>query len=43
LTGATILSGILGYGQSQELHKIKDLAFVEKLPVVIEIADMPKN
>jgi hypothetical protein len=39
LAGATVLRGIMGFGEGREVHRAKSLALVEKLPVVIEIAD----
>lgn len=39
LAGATVLRGIMGFGAGREVHRAKSLALVEKLPVVIEIAD----
>ena len=39
LAGATVVQGIMGFGEGREVHKARKLALVEKLPVVIEIAD----
>lgn len=39
LAGATVLRGIVGYGDNSEVHTTKILRMAENLPVVIEIMD----
>lgn len=39
LAGATVLRGIIGYGDNSEVHTTKILRMAENLPVVIEILD----
>lgn len=39
LAGATVLRGVMGFGQSSRLHTAKVLRLSEDLPIVVEIAD----
>jgi PII-like signaling protein len=39
LAGATVLRGLMGYGQSSHLHTAKILRLSTDLPLVIEIVD----
>lgn len=39
LAGATVVRGIMGYGQHSRLHTTKILRMSEDLPIVIEIVD----
>ncbi len=39
LAGATVLRGVLGYGQSSRLHTARILRLSDDLPLVIEIVD----
>jgi uncharacterized protein len=39
LAGATVLRGVMGYGQSSRLHTAKILRLSEDLPIVVEIVD----
>ena len=41
ISGATVLRGPLGFGQSSRLHTTKILRLSEDLPLVIEIVDGP--
>jgi PII-like signaling protein len=43
LAGATIYKGIMGYGQSSQLHSNKFWELNEKVPVIIEIVDEEEN
>jgi hypothetical protein len=39
LGGATVIRGLMGFGNSSRLHTAKVLRLSEDLPIVIEIAD----
>lgn len=39
LAGATVLRGLLGFGESSTLHTAKILRLSDNLPIVIEIVD----
>jgi PII-like signaling protein len=39
LGGATVLRGLMGFGNSSRLHTSKVLRLSEDLPIVVEIAD----
>jgi hypothetical protein len=39
LAGATVLHGIMSYGNSQRIHSVKLFDIATNLPVVIEIVD----
>lgn len=39
MAGVTVFKGIMGYGASSKLHSNKSWELVEKVPIVIEIAD----
>jgi hypothetical protein len=39
LAGATVVRGIMGYGQHSRLHAAKILRLSEDLPVIVEIVD----
>jgi len=39
LAGATVVRGIMGYGQHSRLHTAKILRLSEDLPIVVEIVD----
>jgi PII-like signaling protein len=39
LAGATVVRGIMGFGQASRIHPAKVLRLSEDLPVVIEIVD----
>lgn len=39
IAGATVLRGMLGYGQSSQIHTAKILQLSTDLPVVIELID----
>ncbi|MEZ5358759.1 MAG: DUF190 domain-containing protein [Candidatus Zixiibacteriota bacterium] len=39
LAGATVLRGIIGFGDNSEVHTTKILRMAENLPVVVEIID----
>ena len=39
LAGATVLHGILGFGESSRLHRSNPLILSSDLPVVVEIVD----
>jgi len=39
LAGATVLRGLLGFGESSMLHATKILRLSDNLPIVIEIVD----
>jgi uncharacterized protein len=39
LAGATVLHGILGFGESSRLHQSNPLILSSDLPVVVEIVD----
>jgi uncharacterized protein len=41
ITGATVLRGIMGYGESSEIHSNKLWEISEKLPLIVEIIDEP--
>ena len=43
LAGATVFSGIMGYGATSRIHSIKLLRLSEDLPVLIEIVDTEDN
>jgi len=43
LAGATVLRGIMGFGESNRLQVAKILRLSEDLPVVIEIVDKPER
>jgi PII-like signaling protein len=43
LTGATVLKGIMGYGISSEVYNNKLWEISEKVPLVIEIIDVPEK
>jgi uncharacterized protein len=39
ISGATVFKGIMGYGESSEIHTSKLWELSEKLPLVVEIID----
>ncbi|HON17953.1 MAG TPA: DUF190 domain-containing protein [Salinivirgaceae bacterium] len=39
IAGATVLKGIMGFGQSSVIHSINTWEYTEKLPIVVEIVD----
>ena len=39
LAGATVVRGIMGYGQHSRLHTAKILRLSEDLPIIVEIVD----
>jgi uncharacterized protein len=41
MAGATVLKGIMGFGQGSNIHSAKFWDISEKLPLVIEILDEP--
>ena len=43
LAGATVLRGVMGFGESKRLQVAKVLRLSEDLPVVIEIVDRPER
>jgi PII-like signaling protein len=43
LAGATVLRGPMGYGQTLRVHTAKILDLSDKLPIVIEIADVEEK
>lgn len=43
LAGATVVSGIMGYGADSRMHSAKLLRLSEDLPVVVEIVDTEEN
>jgi hypothetical protein len=43
LAGATVLRGVMGFGQSKRLQAAKILRVSEDLPVVVEIVDKPER
>jgi len=43
IAGATVLRGILGFGNHSRIHSLKFLSLSEDLPIVIEIADKEEN
>jgi len=43
LAGATVVRGVMGFGQSKRLQVAKALRLSEDLPVVIEIVDKPER
>ena len=43
LAGATVVSGIMGFGTDSHMHTAKVLRLSENLPVIIEMVDMEEN
>ncbi|HLN52627.1 MAG TPA: DUF190 domain-containing protein [Lentimicrobium sp.] len=43
LSGATVLRGVMGYGSSNVVHSTRFWEVTEKIPLVIEIIDLPLN
>lgn len=43
LAGATVVRGVEGFGASRRLHTARLLELSEKLPVRIEIVDLPER
>ncbi len=43
LAGATVLSGVLGFGAGSRMHAAKILELSSDLPVVVEIVDTPEH
>ena len=43
IAGATVLKGTMGYGASSEIYSDKLWEITEKIPVVVEIIDVPEK
>lgn len=43
LAGATVLKGIMGYGASSKIYSNKAWELTEKVPLIIEIIDIPEK
>jgi len=43
LLGATVLKGYMGFGASSAVHSQKLWELTEKLPIIVEIIDLPEK
>ena len=43
IAGATVLKGIMGFGASSEIYSNKLWEISEKLPLIVEIIDIPEK
>lgn len=43
LAGATVLRGLEGFGEHEEIHSARVLAISSDLPLVVELVDVPER
>src|SRR5213082_3601395 len=43
LAGSTVMRGMLGFGAHSRLHTFKIVRLSQKLPIMVEIVEMPKK
>lgn len=43
IAGATVFRGIMGYGSEARIHSVRFVEAMEKLPVMVEVIDVPER
>lgn len=43
IAGATVFRGVMGYGSESRIHSVRFVEVMDKLPVMVEVVDVPER